>query len=71
MSTTSPPSASRPGVGPAGGAAVVGDATPDALDAHARLVLAPAKLTKDYLGVPELPMTPTGKVRRDALTDLR
>lgn len=51
-------------------AAVVGDATPEALDAHARRVLAPAKRPKAYVGVPELPMTPTGKVRRDALADL-
>jgi long-chain acyl-CoA synthetase len=51
-------------------AAVVGDATTDALDAHARSVLAPAKRPKDYLGVADLPMTATGKVRRDQLADL-
>lgn len=51
-------------------AAVVGDATADALDAHARSVLAPAKRPKKYLGVDDLPMTATGKVRRDALVDL-
>jgi long-chain acyl-CoA synthetase len=33
-------------------------------------VLAPAKRPKDYLSVPELPMTATGKVQRQALTDL-
>jgi long-chain acyl-CoA synthetase len=51
-------------------AAVVGDATTDRLRAHAEQVLAPAKRPKDYLHVSELPMTPTGKVRRDALTEL-
>ncbi|NPC44312.1 class I adenylate-forming enzyme family protein [Nocardioides sp. zg-1230] len=51
-------------------AAVVGDATTDALDAHARSVLAPAKRPKDYLGVADLPMTATGKVRRDQLPGL-
>jgi long-chain acyl-CoA synthetase len=48
-------------------AVVVGDATPEALAAHARRVLAPAKRPKDYAHVTALPMTPTGKVRRDAL----
>ena len=51
-------------------AAVVGDATTGALDAHARRVLAPAKRPKDYVAVAELPLTATGKVRRDALPDL-
>ncbi|MFC7359527.1 AMP-binding enzyme [Nocardioides astragali] len=51
-------------------AAVVGTAPVDALAAHARQVLAPAKRPKDYTRVPELPMTATGKVRREALPDL-
>ena len=51
-------------------AAIVGAASPDDLAAHARRVLAPAKRPKDYVAVGELPMTATGKVRRDALTDL-
>lgn len=51
-------------------AAVVGTASPDDLAAHARRVLAPAKRPKDYVTVTELPMTATGKVRRDALADL-
>lgn len=48
-------------------AAVVGSATRDALEEHARTVLAPAKRPKDYVRLTELPMTPTGKVRRDLL----
>ncbi|MCP3423569.1 class I adenylate-forming enzyme family protein [Nocardioides pinisoli] len=51
-------------------AAVVGDVSSDELDAHARLVLAPAKRPKAYVAVTGLPMTATGKVRRDALQDL-
>ncbi|MBS2938200.1 AMP-binding protein [Nocardioides sp. J2M5] len=51
-------------------AAVVGDVEPETLRAHAREVLAPAKRPKDYLPVAELPLTPTGKVRRDRLADL-
>ncbi|MCW2735595.1 AMP-binding protein [Nocardioides sp.] len=51
-------------------AAVVGAAAPDVLAAHARQVLAPAKRPKDYVSVTELPMTPTGKVRRDELAHL-
>lgn len=51
-------------------AAVVGDVAPEALRAHARDVLAPAKRPKDYVPVAELPLTPTGKVRRDRLADL-
>lgn len=51
-------------------AAVVGDADVEALVAHARTVLAPAKRPKDYVLVAELPMTATGKVRRDHLTHL-
>jgi long-chain acyl-CoA synthetase len=51
-------------------AAVVGHATAEALAAHARQVLAPAKRPKDYLTVTELPMTATGKVQRQALADL-
>lgn len=48
-------------------AVVVGTAGEDALRAHARDVLAPAKRPKDYVRLPELPLTPTGKVRRDRL----
>ena len=51
-------------------AAVVGTATPDDLSAHARQVLAPAKRPKDYVSVVELPLTSTGKVRRDELASL-
>ena len=51
-------------------AAVVGTASPEDLAAHARQVLAPAKRPKEYVTVTELPMTATGKVRRDALADL-
>jgi long-chain acyl-CoA synthetase len=51
-------------------AAVVGSATAEALAAHAREVLAPAKRPKDYLTVTGLPMTATGKVQRQALVDL-
>ncbi len=48
-------------------AAFVGSTTPAALAAHAQLVLAPAKRPKHYVSVTELPMTPTGKVRRERL----
>lgn len=51
-------------------AAVVGTATEVELAAHARAVLAPAKRPKDYVSVAELPMTATGKVRREALGSL-
>jgi long-chain acyl-CoA synthetase len=51
-------------------AAVVGTVSTDDLTSHARTVLAPAKRPKDYLVVPELPMTATGKVRRDVLPEL-
>ncbi|HYH73643.1 MAG TPA: class I adenylate-forming enzyme family protein [Nocardioides sp.] len=51
-------------------AAVVGDVPTDLLRAYAEQVLAPAKRPKDYLRVSELPITATGKVRRDALTEL-
>ncbi len=51
-------------------AAVVGTATTVDLVAHARQVLAPAKRPKDYVTVGELPMTPTGKVRREELPRL-
>jgi long-chain acyl-CoA synthetase len=51
-------------------AAVVGSATSDALSAHAREVLAPAKRPKDYLTVAGLPMTATGKVQRARLAAL-
>ena len=51
-------------------AVIVGDASDEALVGHARAVLAPAKRPKDYVRASELPMTPTGKVRRAALADL-
>ena len=51
-------------------AAVVGTAAPEDLAAHARAVLAPAKRPKDYVVVDGLPMTATGKVRRDVLPGL-
>ncbi|KQV69789.1 AMP-dependent synthetase [Nocardioides sp. Root122] len=51
-------------------AAIVGTVSTDDLTSHARTVLAPAKRPKDYLVVPELPMTATGKVRRDVLPEL-
>lgn len=51
-------------------AAVVGPVDLDDLRSHARTVLAPAKRPKDYVRVGELPMTATGKVRRDDLADL-
>jgi long-chain acyl-CoA synthetase len=51
-------------------AAVVGEAPADSLSAHARAVLAPAKRPKDYVHVDELPLTATGKVRRDQLPAL-
>ncbi|KRE96127.1 AMP-dependent synthetase [Nocardioides sp. Soil774] len=50
-------------------AAVVGTARPDDLRAHAREVLAPAKRPKDYVRLDALPMTATGKVRRDVLAE--
>jgi long-chain acyl-CoA synthetase len=50
-------------------AAVVGDVPVEALVAHAREVLAPAKRPKDHTLVPALPLTATGKVRRDALPE--
>ncbi|NYE38726.1 long-chain acyl-CoA synthetase [Nocardioides cavernae] len=49
-------------------AAVVGGAPVVALEAHARRVLSPAKRPKSYIHLDELPLTATGKVRRDALT---
>ncbi|WP_244242272.1 class I adenylate-forming enzyme family protein [Nocardioides seonyuensis] len=51
-------------------AAVVGPVDVGALDAHARNVLAPAKRPKDYTVVDALPLTATGKVRRDAVAAL-
>lgn len=48
-------------------AAVVGDVSEESLRPYARTHLAPAKRPKDYLFVPDLPRTATGKVRR---TDL-
>ena len=70
MSWTSPSSAPPTPAG-ANGCAPRSSATPrPILRAHAEQVLAPAKRPKDYLRVSELPMTATGKVRRDALTEL-
>jgi len=51
-------------------AAVVGVADEAALREHASGVLAPAKRPKTYLHVAELPLTATGKVRRDQLPRL-
>ncbi|WP_243395464.1 class I adenylate-forming enzyme family protein [Nocardioides currus] len=51
-------------------AAVVGSVDTGVLVGHARAVLAPAKRPKTYLHVDELPMTATGKVRRDRLPAL-
>ncbi|MQA24079.1 MAG: AMP-binding protein [Micromonosporaceae bacterium] len=45
-------------------AAVVGDVSPEALDAYARQRLSPAKRPKDYCPASELPHTATGKIRR-------
>jgi len=52
-------------------AAVVGSATEDELDAHARERLAPPKRPKTWTFLDELPRTLTGKVRRDLLADVR
>ena len=71
-SRTSPCTASPTSSG-ASGCAPRTSATPTTAArsrAHAEQVLAPAKRPKDYLRVAELPMTATGKVRRDALTEL-
>ncbi|WP_036490876.1 class I adenylate-forming enzyme family protein, partial [Nocardioides sp. CF8] len=51
-------------------AAVVGTATEADLREHAVAVLAPAKRPKTYVHVAELPLTATGKVRRDQLPAL-
>lgn len=51
-------------------AAVVGSVDTADLAAHARTVLAPAKRPKDYLTVGELPVSATGKVRREVLPAL-
>lgn len=48
-------------------AAVVGAVDESDLDAFARTHLAPAKRPKDYVMLDELPRTPTGKLRRNAL----
>ncbi len=50
-------------------AAVVGEVDLDDLASHARSVLAPAKRPKHYVRLDALPMTATGKVRRDILVD--
>jgi len=50
-------------------AAVVGDADEGALRRHAAARLAPYKRPKDYVFLPELPHTATGKLRRRALAD--
>ena len=51
-------------------AAVVGPVAEEALRAHARDHLAPAKRPKDYFRLDTLPRTATGKVRRLDLPDL-
>ena len=51
-------------------AAVVGDADLEAIQAHARSHLAPAKRPKEYHRLGALPRTPTGKVRRLELPDV-
>lgn len=51
-------------------AAVVGTATDADLREHAIAVLAPAKRPKTYVHVAELPLTATGKLRRDRLSSL-
>ncbi len=51
-------------------AAVVGSASVADLDALARSSLAPAKRPKTWVRVEGLPLTATGKVRRDRLPDL-
>lgn len=51
-------------------AAVVGSASVADLDALARSVLAPAKRPKTWVHVEGLPLTATGKVRRDRLPGL-
>jgi long-chain acyl-CoA synthetase len=51
-------------------AAVVGEATPEALDALAHETLAPPKRPKHYYRLDALPHTPTGKVRRLELPGL-
>lgn len=50
-------------------AAVVGTATEEALRAHARVHLAPAKRPREYHRLDALPRTPTGKVRRLDLSE--
>ena len=52
-------------------AAVVGAVDDDALATYAREHLAPAKRPKEYHRLDALPRTPTGKVRRLDLPDLR
>ena len=51
-------------------AAVVGDVAEEVLRQHAVGVLAPAKRPKTYLFVDALPLTSTGKIRRDRLPGL-
>lgn len=50
-------------------AAIVGSATPGDVDAFAHTALAGYRRPKQYVGVPELPLTANGKVRRDGLAD--
>lgn len=59
-----------PGWGQRVCAAVVGTASETDLREHAIAVLAPAKRPKTYVHVAELPLTTTGKVRRDQLPGL-
>jgi long-chain acyl-CoA synthetase len=51
-------------------AAVVGGVEAETLDAYARERLSPPKRPKEYFALPDLPRTPTGKVRRLDLPDL-
>ncbi len=50
-------------------AAVVGSASPEAVQAHARERLAAYKCPKDVVVLDELPHTSTGKVQRLVLAD--
>ena len=50
-------------------AAVVGTVSAETLRSHARQVLAPAKRPKDYVRLTSLPMTASGKVRREELAE--
>lgn len=51
------------------GAFFTGPATPEALAAHAKAVLAPYKCPRQYERLPQLPLTATGKVNRRLLRE--